>query len=67
MDGRCLFFVLVLRQTHARIHCACAHLVPRDDMSRPVRAEHRIRRILGVALGLVADLRDHLLGIVARA
>jgi len=42
-----------------------AHLVPVHDIACAVRAEHRIRRVHGVVLGVVADGGNHLVRVVA--
>ena len=41
------------------------HLLPGDHHPRAVGAEHRMRRVLGIRLGIVAHRRRHLLGVVA--
>ena len=42
-------------------------LVPRDQHSGAMGAEHAVRGILRVRIAVVADLRDHFLRIVAGA
>ena len=42
------------------------HLVPFDVMSRTVRAEYRVCGVFHIAVRVIADRGDHLVGVVTR-